>query len=121
MIWGTLNRERLLSPGPGAKISAFLSEYAEEKGIYMKINFVNAEHVHVLIDLPTNLTIQDAAKLLKGASSHWINEKALLTDRFGWGAWLWRLLGFSIRRAASGQIYRESSRTSPDKILCGRI
>jgi len=46
---------------------------------------VNPEHVHVLIDLPTNLCIEDIMQLLKGGSSHWINESNLLAGKFGWG------------------------------------
>lgn len=85
LIWATLNRERMLLPAEAAKVSGFLSRYAEEKGIYMKINFVNAEHVHALIDLPTAMCIEEAAKLLKGASSHWINEQHLVQGKFAWG------------------------------------
>jgi putative transposase len=85
LIWATHNRERMLQPAAGAKVSGFLLEYAREKGFYMKTNFVNPEHVHVLIDLPTNMTIENAAKLLKGASSHWINESNLLAGKFAWG------------------------------------
>ena len=51
----------------------------------MKINYVNPDHVHVLIDLPTNLCIEDGMQLLKGGSSHWINESNLLPGKFGWG------------------------------------
>ena len=62
-----------------------MSEYAEKNGIYMKINYVNPEHVHALIDLPTRYSIEDVLKLFKGASSHWINENRLLRGKFGWG------------------------------------
>ena len=51
----------------------------------MKINFVNADHVHALIDLPTNLSIEEVMQLFKGGSSHWINESHLVTGKFGWG------------------------------------
>ncbi len=51
----------------------------------MKINYVNADHVHVLVDLPTSLTIEEMMHLLKGASSHWINENNLLMRKFAWG------------------------------------
>src|SRR6516164_9211442 len=85
LIWGTLERRPTLHKPAAPKVSAFLSDYAREKGIYMKINFVNADHVHGLIDLPTNLSIEGAAQLLKGSSSHWINENRLVPGRFGWG------------------------------------
>ena len=68
-----------------AKASHFLTDYAQEKSIYMKINYFNPEHVHALIDLPTNKSIEEVVQLLKGSSSHWINEKRLLRGRFSWG------------------------------------
>ena len=75
----------MFAPPAAAKVSGFLTDYAGKNGIYMKINFVNTEHVHALIDLPTNMTIEQAVKLLKGASSHWINEQNLLAGKFAWG------------------------------------
>jgi putative transposase len=85
LIWGTLKREGMFAPPAAAKVSNFLTDYAKKNDIYMKINFVNTEHVHALIDLPTNQTIEQVVKLLKGASSHWINEQDLLKGKFVWG------------------------------------
>lgn len=51
----------------------------------MKINHFNADHTHALIDLPTNLTIEQAVQFFKGGSSHWINENRLIKGRFAWG------------------------------------
>ncbi|MBA2705925.1 MAG: IS200/IS605 family transposase [Blastocatellia bacterium] len=85
LIWATLDREPMLLKPPAARVSHFLSNYSVEKGIYMKINYVNPEHVHTLIDLPTNKTIEEVAQLFKGGSSHWINEEKLLRGRFAWG------------------------------------
>jgi REP element-mobilizing transposase RayT len=85
LIWTTLDREPMLSKPAAAKASKFLSDYSLEKGIYMKINFFNPEHVHALIDLPTNKCIEEVVQLFKGSSSHWINEQRLLRGRFSWG------------------------------------
>ena len=85
LIWETLDREPMLTKPAAAKSSDFLNNYALEKGIYMKINYVNPEHVHTLLDLPTNKSIEEVVKLLKGSSSHWINENRLLRGRFAWG------------------------------------
>ena len=51
----------------------------------MKINYVNPEHVHALIDLPTSLCTEELMQLFKGSSSHWINETNLVPGKFGWG------------------------------------
>lgn len=85
LIWETLRREPMLDKRAAAKASVNLSEYSFEKGIYMKISYFNADHTHVLIDLPTNLTIEQVIHLFKGSSSHWINQNRLVKGRFAWG------------------------------------
>ena len=85
LVWATLERRPLLDKPAAAKLSAYLHDYAKEKKIYMKINFVNPDHVHALVDLPTNLAIEDMMQLFKGSSSHWVNEQNLVAGKFGWG------------------------------------
>jgi REP element-mobilizing transposase RayT len=75
----------MLDKRAAARASAHLSEYANEKGFYMKNNYFNTDHTHALIDLPTNMTIEHVIQLLKGSSSHWINHSLLLKGRFAWG------------------------------------
>src|SRR5690349_13598096 len=85
LVWSTIERRPLLSKNAAAQLSSYLREYAGQKGIYMKINYVNPEHVHALVDLPTNLAIEDMMQLFKGSSSHWINEEEFVPGKFGWG------------------------------------
>jgi len=85
VVWATLERRPLLDKPAAAKVSEYLHDHAKQRGIYMKINYVNPDHVHALIDLPTNLTIEDMMQLFKGSSSHWINEQNLVPGKFGWG------------------------------------
>ena len=85
LIWETLRREPMLDKRAAARASTNLTEYSYEKGIYMRINYFNAEHTHALIDLPTNLTIEQVIQLFKGSSSHWINQNHLVKGRFAWG------------------------------------
>jgi REP element-mobilizing transposase RayT len=58
VIWGTLNRQKLLNKKAAAHMSRYLMEYADEQSLYMKINYVNADHVHALIDLLTAFSIE---------------------------------------------------------------
>jgi REP-associated tyrosine transposase len=85
LIWGTLGREKLLNKAAAARVSRCMAEYAEKEGIYVKINYVNADHVHALIDLPTAMSIENVTQLLKGSSSHWINSNHGVTGKFAWG------------------------------------
>jgi len=84
LIWGTLNRQRLLNRKATAGLSRYLGEYADQQGMYMKINFVNLDHVHALIDLPTALSVEKVVQLLKGSSSHWVNSNDIVTGKFAW-------------------------------------
>ena len=103
LIWTTLNRERMLFGEVAGQVSGFLSNYAESKGIYMKVNHVNPEHVHALIDMPTQYSIEDIFKLIKGASSHWINQNRLVQGKFFWG----RGYGvFSVSQSSLAQVAR---------------
>jgi putative transposase len=85
LIWGTHQRERILHNEAAASVSQYLTQYSAEKGIYMKINHVNADHTHALIDLPTNLSIEEVLQLFKGSSSHWVNSNAIVQQKFAWG------------------------------------
>jgi REP element-mobilizing transposase RayT len=83
------------------KASRFLTTYAAQKDIYMKVNYFNPEHVHTLIDLPTGKSIEEVVQLFKGSSSHWINQNRLLRGRFSWG----RGYGaFSVSHSHSDQV-----------------
>lgn len=85
LICGTLNRERVLNKKAAANLSRYLDEYAGKQAVYMKINFVNPDHVHALIDLPTGLSVEKVVQLLKGSSSHWVDSNDLITGKFAWG------------------------------------
>lgn len=84
LIWLTHNKEKIIDKNAAAKIKNFILSYCQSKSIYIKIIFVNADHVHCLIDLPTNISIEDLVKLIKGASSHWINQERIIETKFSW-------------------------------------
>ena len=84
LIWATLRRERTLNPIAARHVSQHLYSYAADKGIFMTVNHVNSDHVHAVVDLPTNTTIEDMLKMMKGESSHWINLHELTPGRFRW-------------------------------------
>ena len=103
LIWGTSDREKSLNKTAATRVSRYLNEYAESKGVYIKINYVNADHVHALVDLPTALSREELMQLLKGSSSHWINSNDIITGKFAWG----RGNGaFSVSESNVGQVAR---------------
>jgi REP element-mobilizing transposase RayT len=112
LISGTLNREKMPNKGAAAQVSRYLGDYAKTKGVYMKINYVNADHVHSLIDLPTNLSIEDLVQLFKGSFAHWINANNVITGKFALGKRLWRIFCIRIKCGSGRGVHRRSGSPS---------
>lgn len=84
LIWSTSNRYAYFDEAQSRAVSSYLTNYAKPNGIAMRINFVNPDHVHALIQMGPSMPIDQIVKLLKGSSSHWINESGLTKARFAW-------------------------------------
>ena len=52
----------------------------------MKIKAIGGteNHVHILISLPSSISLSKAMQSLKGISSKWINDTFSLSQLFGW-------------------------------------
>ena len=77
-VWSTKNREPLLSADIRFDVFNHIRENARKKNIF--IDFINGyiDHVHCLISLNDDLSIGKIAQLIKGESSHWINQNKLI-------------------------------------------
>ncbi len=61
-----------------------IRENAREKSIHL--DFINGytDHVHCLISLGTDQTLEKIMQLIKGESLFWINKNSLCKTKFGW-------------------------------------
>jgi putative transposase len=84
LIWSTKNRSPLLRRSIRSKVISHIRENAIEKGIH--IDFINGqvEHIHALISMKAKQSLAQVAHLLKGESSHWVNENKLVPVKFSW-------------------------------------
>ena len=84
-VWSTKNRYPFLNT-PELRMAMWkhIRENAKKKGIF--IDFINGykEHCHCLVSLGDDQTLQKIMQLIKGESSHWINEEKLLKEKFEW-------------------------------------
>lgn len=83
-VWTTKNRHPFLKDEIRSKVFAHIRQNAREKGIH--IDFINGylEHVHCLISLGTDQTLEKIMQLIKGESSYWINKNNLTKMKFEW-------------------------------------
>jgi REP element-mobilizing transposase RayT len=84
LIWSTKRREPLLSDDVRPKVKQHMLDNAEQKHISLDSLAVQNEHVHALINLPSDQTVEAVVRLLKGESSHWINAQNLADVEFSW-------------------------------------
>ena len=83
-VWSTKDRYPYLKDEIRLKIFDHIRQNARKKGIH--IDFINGyvEHVHCLISLSTDQTLEKIMQLIKGESSFWINKMKLTKTRFEW-------------------------------------
>lgn len=84
LIWSTKNREPMLERKLRNKIFEHITANAKAKGIYLDTVGGYVEHVHALISVGSDQTIAKVAQLLKGESSHWVNQNSLTRTKFEW-------------------------------------
>jgi len=83
-VWSTKNRLPFLEQSIRTKLFDHIRQNAREKTIH--IDFINGylEHVHCLISLGTDQTLDKLMQSIKGESSFWINKNKLTKTKFGW-------------------------------------
>lgn len=83
-VWATKNHAPYLVDDIRYKIFDHIRNNAKEKGIF--IDHINGylDHVHCLISLSSDQTIDKIMQLIKGESSFWIDQNRLTKTRFAW-------------------------------------
>ena len=83
-VWSTKDRHPYLNDEIRLKVFEHIRQNAREKGIH--IDFINGylEHVHCLISLGTDQSLERIMQLIKGESSFWINKNKLTKTKFAW-------------------------------------
>ena len=83
-VWCTKDRFPYLQDGIRTRVFEHIRENAVKKNIH--IDFLNGfvEHVHCLVSLGADQTLEKLMQLIKGESSFWINKNNLTKTRFQW-------------------------------------
>ena len=83
-VWGTKSRKPLISTKLKPILIKHIKENAESKKIYIDSIDGGKEHIHILMSLGASQSISKVANLLKGESSHWVNEQNIISGKFDW-------------------------------------
>ena len=83
-VFSTKERRRLITPTLRDRLWPFLGGIARQNK--MKAIEIGGmeDHVHMLLSLPSTLSIAKALQLIKGGSSKWVHETFPEHRMFGW-------------------------------------
>ena len=83
-VFSTKERRPLITPGLQERLWPYLGGIARQNEMKaIEIGGV-ADHVHILLSLPSTLPIAKAMQLIKGGSSKWVHESSPEHRLFGW-------------------------------------
>ena len=83
-VFSTKERRPLIPPGLQERLWPYLGGIARQNEMKaIEIGGV-ADHVHILLSLPSTLSIAKAMQLIKGGSSKWVHESFPEHRLFGW-------------------------------------
>jgi putative transposase len=83
-VFSTKNREPLLAGEIKDRVWAFMGGIAKQNKIKPLCIGGVADHVHLLVSLPTTLSVAKAVQIIKGGSSTWMHGAFSPLRHFAW-------------------------------------
>ena len=83
-IFSTKQRFPLIKPEIASDLHAYFGGIIRQIGGKALIINGTADHVHLLVRVPTTHSIADIARVIKANSSRWVHEKWPEQTGFGW-------------------------------------
>jgi putative transposase len=103
LIFSTKGRYPFLDREVSPECYAYLGGIIENLGGRRIVVGGEADHVHLLLDLPATLSLSDCLRTLKSNSSKWIHEKWPGRSKF---AWQQGCAAFSVSRSEVDRVVR---------------
>jgi REP element-mobilizing transposase RayT len=86
LTWSTKHRMPVIDAHTEEILTRALPGIARKKGCLTHAVGIMPEHVHLALTIPTRLTVADAAKAIKGSTSHLLRHQYadVIPDWAGW-------------------------------------
>jgi len=84
IIFSTKDRAPIIHPEWQDRLRAYLGGIARDNKMKALEVGGTADHIHMLVSLPSTIATANTVKLLKGNSSKWVNETFPDQGRFQW-------------------------------------
>jgi putative transposase len=84
IIFSTHKRERTLFSELRERLWAYMGGIARENKIKSIAIGGTLDHAHMLLMIPSGMSVAKAVQLIKGGSSKWLHEKFVSLRKFSW-------------------------------------
>ena len=84
LIWATWDRMPLITPEIERRLYRDIENEARQLGCTVLALNGMPDHVHLVVSIPTTITIAELVKQVKGVSSHFVNEVLGPETKFKW-------------------------------------
>ena len=84
VVWATWDRLPLITPDIERRLYRTIESEAQEQGCTVLALNGTENHVHLLVTIPSTITMADLLKQVKGVSSHFVNETLKPPTQFKW-------------------------------------
>ena len=83
-VFGTKDRRKTSSPEIKERLWAYMGGMARENNMKALAVGGTADHVHLLLVLPSTMSIAKVIQLVKGGSSKWVSDTFPMIRQFAW-------------------------------------
>ena len=88
-VWCTKYRYKIIEGQIALRCRELIRQGCEANGIKIISGAVGKDHVHLLVDLPTSMSAAKAVHLIKGRTSHMLQDEFPQLKKRYWGQHLW--------------------------------
>ena len=89
IVWVPKYRKRILSGKISLRLEELLNDCADVNGWKIKELKIKKDHVHILVELGTRVSVSKAVQMFKGGSSIKLREEFPDLKEFLWGDSFW--------------------------------
>ena len=83
-VFSTKERRKLITDDIRPRLWSYMGGIARENRMKALAIGGTADHVHMLLSLPSTLSVAKAMQLIKGVSSKWVHDEFPQHQHFGW-------------------------------------
>lgn len=84
LVWATWDRLPIVRPEWKPKLCECIEAQCAQLGVTVGALELMPDHAHLLVRMPTTVTIADLVKQVKGASSHLVTQELAPGEWFKW-------------------------------------